>query len=453
IPRGARRRPRQRLPDGGRDGAYRLDRDGRCPGPARPPRAVPRWRWFGARAHGGVGHHRPVPAGQPGARRGEQRCPRFRGRPAHRRFRDQSRRDREGLRIPRCRLRFRTRGDRPGTGAARRRWRPGAPGDQGQQGRPRGPRAAQVHAGGEPGRADAAAGFGVSGSGWTHFNPVRIVYARGALAQVGDHVRYQRAVLVTSSGFTRRGVVARLREALGDRLVAVLDDVRPNPDVVDIDRQAGSLATLAPDCIIALGGGSSIDTAKALARLLSQPAGTTLAAHFREGAPLASAPALPVVAIPTTSGTGAEVTPFGTVWDFAERRKYSVTGPDLFPELALLDPELTSGLPPEVTISSGLDAVSHAMESTWNHHATPVTLGLAAKSLQLSLPALPRLHDDPDDIDARGAMMQASLLAGIAISQTRTALAHSISYPLTTHFDLPHGIACSFSLPALLEFN
>src|SRR5690606_8690282 len=161
----------------------------------------------------------------------------------------------------------------------------------------------------------------------------------------------------------------------------------------------------------------------------------------------------PVVAIPTTSGTGAEVTPFGTVWDFAERRKYSVTGPDLFPELALLDPELTSGLPPEVTISSGLDAVSHAMESTWNHHATPVTLGLAAKSLQLSLPALPRLHDDPDDIDARGAMMQASLLAGIAISQTRTALAHSISYPLPTHFDLPHGIACSFSLPALLEFN
>lgn len=293
----------------------------------------------------------------------------------------------------------------------------------------------------------------MSGSGWTHFNPVRIVYARGALAQVGDHVRYQRAVLVTSPGFTRRGVVARLREALGDRLVAVLDDVRPNPDVVDIDRQAGSLATLAPDCIIALGGGSSIDTAKALARLLSQPAGTTLAAHFREGAPLASAPALPVVAIPTTSGTGAEVTPFGTVWDFAERRKYSVTGPDLFPELALLDPELTSGLPPEVTISSGLDAVSHAMESTWNHHATPVTLGLAAKSLQLSLPALPRLHDDPDDIDARGAMMQASLLAGIAISQTRTALAHSISYPLTTHFDLPHGIACSFSLPALLEFN
>lgn len=288
---------------------------------------------------------------------------------------------------------------------------------------------------------------------WNYFSPVRIVCAAGASVRLGDHVAFERMVLVTSPGFTRRGLVGRIRDALGSRLVGVVDDVRPNPDLLDIDRQADAVRALQPDAIVGLGGGSSIDTAKAMARLLAQPVGATLAGQFRDGVALAPAPALPVVAIPTTAGTGAEVTPFGTVWDFERAKKYSVAGDDLYPAATILDPELTLGLPQDVTVSSGLDAISHAFESTWNRNASPVTLGLAMKSLQLSLPALPRLQGDPGDIQARRAMMEASLLAGLAISQTRTALAHSISYPLTARFDLPHGIACSFTLPALLRFN
>ena len=288
---------------------------------------------------------------------------------------------------------------------------------------------------------------------WGYFSPVRIACAAGASVRLGDHVAFDRMVLVTSPGFTRRGIVGRIREALGARMVGLVDDVKPNPDVLDIDRQADAIRGLRPDAIVGLGGGSSMDTAKALARLLVQPAGASLTAHFRDGVALAPAPALPVVAIPTTAGTGAEVTPFGTVWDFERAKKYSVAGDDLYPAATILDPELTFGLPLDVTISSGLDAISHAFESTWNRNASPVTLGLAMKSLQLSLPALLRLKDDPGDIQARRAMMEASLLAGLAISQTRTALAHSISYPLTARFDLPHGIACSFTLPALLRFN
>ena len=288
---------------------------------------------------------------------------------------------------------------------------------------------------------------------WSYFSPVRIVCAAGASVRLGDHVAFARMVLVTSPGFTRRGLVGRIGEALGERLVGVVDDVKPNPDLVDIDRQAEGIRSLQPDAVVGLGGGSSIDTAKALARLLAQPPGVTLAQHFRDGLALGSAAALPVVAIPTTAGTGAEVTPFGTVWDFERAKKYSVAGDDIYPAATILDPQLTLGLPQDVTISSGLDAISHAFESTWNRNANPVTLALAMKSLQLSLPALPRLKDDPDDLQARRAMMEASLLAGLAISQTRTALAHSISYPLTARFDLPHGIACSFTLPALLRFN
>jgi alcohol dehydrogenase len=133
--------------------------------------------------------------------------------------------------------------------------------------------------------------------------------------------------------------------------------------------------------------------------------------------------------------------------------KYSVAGEDLYPELAILDPELTRGLPAEVTVASGLDAISHALESTWNRNATPVTLGLATKSLQLSMRSLAAANENPGDIAARADMMQASMLAGLAISQSRTALAHSVSYPLTANFNLPHGLACSFTLPALLTFN
>jgi alcohol dehydrogenase len=293
----------------------------------------------------------------------------------------------------------------------------------------------------------------MNSSSWTYYNPVRVVFRPGALNRLADHVDSTRAALVTSPGFRRRGLVAVIEQALGNRLVAVVDDVKPNPDLIDVQAQGELLRPAVPDTLIALGGGSTIDTAKALARLLSQPEGASLAAMFREGAQAVTVAALPVVAIPTTSGTGAEVTPFGTIWDYEQKKKYSVAGEDLYPRLAILDPELTLQLPEEVTVSSGLDTISHALESAWNRNATPVTLGLVTKSLQLSLRALPAIKDNPGDTAARARMMQASMLAGLAISQSRTALAHAISYPLTANFGLPHGLACSFTLPGLLKFN
>jgi phosphonate metabolism-associated iron-containing alcohol dehydrogenase len=288
---------------------------------------------------------------------------------------------------------------------------------------------------------------------WTHHNPVRLIFRPGVLQHIADYIDAARVALVTTPGFGRRGIVDSMSDALGSRLIAIVDDVKPNPDVQDLQAQSARLRTAHPDTLIALGGGSTIDTAKALARLLTQPEGTCLMELLREVAPVENAPAVPVVAIPTTAGTGAEVTPFGTVWNHTEKKKYSIAGEDLFPQLAILDPELTLGMPTEVTIASGLDAISHAMESAWNRNATPVTLGLVAKSLRLSMQSLAAASENPADIEARSSMMQASTLAGLAISQSRTALAHSISYPLTATYNLPHGLACSFTLPALLSFN
>ena len=288
---------------------------------------------------------------------------------------------------------------------------------------------------------------------WTHHNPVRVLFQPGVLQHIADHVDSQRIVLVTTQGFRRRGTVDTIANALGSRLVAVIDDVKPNPDVDDVQVQSARLRPECPDTLIALGGGSAIDTAKALARLLSEADDTSLRSLLREGVAAPAKPAIPVVAIPTTAGTGAEVTPFGTVWDHAEKMKYSIVGEDLYPKQAILDPELTLDMPAEITVTAGLDAISHALESAWNRNATPVTLGLVTKSLRLSMQSLSAANENPGDIEARSAMMQASLLAGLAISQSRTALAHSISYPLTSNFNLPHGLACSFTLPALLAFN
>ncbi len=293
----------------------------------------------------------------------------------------------------------------------------------------------------------------MNAASWTHYNPVRVLFQPGVLKRIADHVDSPRVALVTTPGFRRRGAVDSIANALGSRLVAVIDDVKPNPDVDDLQAQSTRLRSERPDTLIALGGGSTIDTAKALARLLTQAEGTSLMTLLREGVAATTAPALPVVAIPTTAGTGAEVTPFGTVWDHAGKMKYSITGEDLYPKLAILDPELTLEMPAEITVASGLDAISHALESAWNRNATPVTLGLVTKSLRLSMQSLAAANENPGDIAARAAMMQASMLAGLAISQTRTALAHSISYPLTANFKLPHGLACSFTLPALLAFN
>lgn len=287
---------------------------------------------------------------------------------------------------------------------------------------------------------------------WTYFNPVRIVFDPGAVTRgVTGYVDSERIALITSPSFRARGLVAGMEEAFGKRLVSIVDDVKPNPGLLDVEAQGKRLRASSPDTLIALGGGSTIDTAKALARLLAGTEDT--AALLGEQTSRSSALALPVIAIPTTSGTGAEVTPFATVWDYERRKKGSVAGDDLYPRLAILDPELTLELPEHVTVSSGLDAISHALESVWNRNASPATLAFSTRSLQLSLTALPRAKAAPRDKQARGEMMQASVLAGLAISQSRTALAHAISYPLTVRYDLPHGLACSFTLPALLRFN
>ncbi len=285
---------------------------------------------------------------------------------------------------------------------------------------------------------------------WQYHNSTRISFGAGARGQLAGLIKGQRVLLVS----TRRGRSQFEGDALFADVLAEnvtwVDTVQPNPGLAETQVEIDRLGGTAFDSVVAFGGGSVMDAAKALAAALAPGAGTRdLAALIARPVDHLPAALLPIHAIPTTSGTGSEVTPFATIWDHANHKKLSLASPLLFPKTALVDPELTLGVGKSSTFSTGLDALNQAFESVWNKNRSTITLLMASRAIAQALKALPALHADLGDASARAAMAEASLLAGVCISQTRTALCHSISYPLTAHYDVPHGLACAFTMRAV----
>ncbi len=295
------------------------------------------------------------------------------------------------------------------------------------------------------------------GQKWSFYNPVEVLSGPGVISELDSYLpgkSAEQVLLVTSSGSTARGLTGRVKALLEGRQVIVIDGVNPNPDIASIEKHHSLLKDEKIDAVIAVGGGSVIDTAKALSFLLGL--GDTefsLREHLGGRALLPEKPPLEMIAVPTTAGTGSEVTSFATIWDDMSTKKYSLTHPGLYPGVALLDPELTLSLPEETTIISGLDVLSHALESVWNRNASPVSIGYAARAIGLVFTALAAVIKNPQDLEKRAMMLTGSYYGGVCISVTRTALAHSMSYPLTSALGVPHGLACGFTLPALLAYN
>lgn len=286
-------------------------------------------------------------------------------------------------------------------------------------------------------------------SGWTYRNPVRVSFGWNALDDVADLLAGRAYALVTHPDAPLAPHVERLVARAGAP-VAVIDQVQPNPSLAMLRGACQQLqaARQAPRVLVALGGGSVIDTAK----FLAAGAGDweRVAAHLREGAPLTTT-ALPIIAIPTTAGTGSDVTRWATIWDPEHARKLSLARDDLYPEAVLVDPALTVGLPWGTTLASGLDALSHALESLWNVNANPISRQLAVAAARDILAGLAGLRADIGDLDARARMSLGALRAGLAFSNTQTALAHNISYAITLEQGVAHGLACSFCLPDVMD--
>jgi len=288
---------------------------------------------------------------------------------------------------------------------------------------------------------------------WRYHNPVETHFGPGIIDKLSDFVS-GKTVLITTPGSTRRGMSRKISKLLGTSLVALFDKVTPNPTFETITGAYIELKQVEYDLIIAAGGGSALDTAKGVTALDAWGSDEGLKKYLKDGFYISKDfDPKPVIAIPTTAGTGSEVTMWATIWDMEEKKKYSLSHPRLYPEIALLDPELTLTLPEKETIYTGLDALSHAMEAIWNKNHNPVSDMFALKAIELIRKHLPELRHDPGNIDLRTSLLHASLFAGLAFSNTKTALAHSISYPLTTHFNIPHGLACALPLPHILRFN
>lgn len=285
-------------------------------------------------------------------------------------------------------------------------------------------------------------------SRWNFHNPVRIHFGEGVLDEIGDVVSGRAYVLLTHPDATMTPWRARIGERAGPPLLT-LDDIEPNPSLAMLERLCTGLcqAGAEPEVIVALGGGSVMDSAKVLAagRGRYDPV-----LRYLEGVESQFPPALPVIAVPTTAGTGSDLTKWATVWDPERGRKLSLNREDLYPEAVLIDPLVMATLPWATTLASGLDALSHALESLWNVNANPVTRALAISAAQDLMAGLPRLQRDLGDREARTLMAQGAARAGLAFSNTQTALAHNISYPITLGRQVPHGIACSFCLPEVM---
>jgi phosphonate metabolism-associated iron-containing alcohol dehydrogenase len=287
-----------------------------------------------------------------------------------------------------------------------------------------------------------------------YHNPVAITFGAGALAALPGLVAGRRTVLVTFPEAAGFGLTKRIQELLGANLVAVEPDTVANPDVASLTGLYERFWTQHADAelVLAIGGGSALDTAKAL--MVGTPSGkfSELVALLATGKAFTPARVKPLITVPTTAGTGSEVTPWATVWDRTPgaQKKYSLHLKETWPEAALVDPELTLSLPAGPTLAAGLDALSHSLESIWNVNANPVSDTHAISAAREVLATLPLLMKDLKNPVLRTRMSLAALKAGLAFSNTKTALAHSISYDMTLNHGLPHGIACSFTLPMVL---
>lgn len=269
----------------------------------------------------------------------------------------------------------------------------------------------------------------------------RIVFGAGELQGLGahlDHLGARRALLLTSGSYVRNGVAERARAALGARLAAVFAAVQPHVPDATVAAAAALAARCGADVVIALGGGSAVGTAKAVAAARREPAG-------------ASAP-LAVAAVPTTYA-GSEMTPIYGVTSSAGGRKVTTTDPRVTPALVLYDPDLTLDVPAELSAATGINALAHCVEGVYSTTRSPVTTATALAGIAAIYRALPRCVADGRDREARSEMLAGAYLAGTTIANARIALHHGLCHVLGGTAGVPHGVANSVMLPHAMRFN
>jgi alcohol dehydrogenase len=282
--------------------------------------------------------------------------------------------------------------------------------------------------------------------------PTVIIFGAGKISELGqvvrERLRASRPFLVTDRGIQEAGIVASIRSQLPG--IPIFDEVEQNPKHSTVNWGGGLARQLNPDLIIGLGGGSALDAAKAIALLATNPGKI----ENYEGRERYVSPPLPVLAIPTTCGTGSEVTWVSVITNTSRKFKMSIKGPLLFPAVALVDPDLLMTLPPNLVASTGLDALTHAVEAYTAKPASFITDMLARESLNLIFRHLEDAYRDiRGNKEAREGLMKGSLLAGMAFGNSDVGAVHCLAEAVGSLYDTPHGVANAVFLPYVMEFN
>jgi len=282
----------------------------------------------------------------------------------------------------------------------------------------------------------------------------KIICEQGAAKRLGEIARglgMSQVFLVTDIGLMKAGLIDGALTSLSEAgvKVTVFSDVLADPPEVSVQAAVKAAALVHADGVIGFGGGSSLDTAKLVALLVKTP--QELPTIYGIG--LARGPRLPLIQVPTTAGTGSEVTPIAILTTPSHEKK-GVVSPLLYPDVAVLDSLLTLGLPPAITAMTGVDAMVHAIEAfTSRSKKNALSDALAIKALQLLYANLPAAVSDGKDAQVRENMLLGSLLAGMAFANAPVGAVHALAYPLGGHYQLPHGLTNSLVLLPVLKFN
>lgn len=287
--------------------------------------------------------------------------------------------------------------------------------------------------------------------------PTTIVFGIGAVSTVGDHVRRvggRRALVVGDPGIVQTGIAERVRGLLETAGIAaaVFARVDPNPVEKNIVEGVSAYRDHRADCVVAVGGGSPLDTGKLIALAASHERPLADYDDAADGGRFIGPTVPPIVTIPTTAGTGSEVGRSGVVTLSATGRKTVIFSPHLLAKAALLDPELTRSMPAHVTAATGFDALTHCLEAYCALGDHPMADAVALGGLELCAAHLLRAVERGDDLEARGGMMKAAMMGAVAF-QKGLGTCHSLAHPLSSEKGLHHGLANALCLPAVIEFN
>ncbi len=288
-------------------------------------------------------------------------------------------------------------------------------------------------------------------SGFEFFMPVKICFEAGASKKAAQYIKEDKVLIISDPFLYQTGIAKQIGDSMEGKKVVYFSDVEPNPSCESVDKAAALAREMHINCVVGLGGGSALDISKMVSCLVTNEG--SIYDYYGKGNRTLSKRSTILVCIPTTAGTGSEVTNVGVFTNKKAGIKMPMVTNEFWPDYAVIDSELTYTLPKAVTASTGMDAFCHAIEAYWNKNSQPMCDMLAMGAMKKILENIKTAYEEPDNKTARAAMISASLIAGVAFSQTRTTGIHALSFPLTAEFGASHGTACAVTLPAFIKIS